>query len=440
MARVKYTAPEPRELILPVFTQWEKVGSVTTILATLEQGEFYSASLLVEQMMRDDRVRALLNTLIMSVLGSPSRWEPADHTARAERLAEEIDEGWHEQVPEEELYELVRWALMLGVGVMHAPWDGKTGMTSAKTWHPGALWFNLNEDTYYLRYQGGQLPMPPESIDWLLLTPYSHKYARLNGLVRSMSMLYLARQWVFRDRARHSEIHGLPIRVGITPMDADKKAKSDYRHALSAIGTETVIITPQGADGRKYGVELVEAKSNSHEVFASQLDHLDDCMAILVLGQRMSSKGSAGLGSDKNPGDAVRRDIMAWLARVIGRLCTRLARSWTLVNYGRDAVAKSPQYIIDVDPPDDGKATAEEYSTLGDAVAKLQAHGLDIRQLLEEAGVPLLSPEEAAAQRAEQEAQAEAEAAQDQANAMGTGASDEDDTGEPDTEPDPDGR
>jgi hypothetical protein len=43
-------------------------------------------------------------------------------------------------------------------------------------------------------------------------------------------------------------------------------------------------------------------------------------------------------------------------------------------------------------------------SVLGDVVAKLEAKGLNVRQLLEEAGVPLLSIQEAAAVAEEAEA------------------------------------
>lgn len=384
------------ELILPVFTQWEKVGSVTGILADLEQGQFYTGSLLVEQMMRDDRVRAVLNTLIMSVLGREKHWEAEGDTGKAQKIADEIDEQWDDMVPEEELYELVRWALMLGAGVMRTPWDMKQGTAKCQTWHPGALWFNLVDNEYYLRHQAGQVVVPQDSLDWVLLTPYSHKYGRLNGLVRATAMVWLARQWVFRDRARHSEVHGMPIRVGIVPSDADKRAKDNYRRGLQAIGTETTIIAPQGGEGKKYGVELIEAKSNSHDVFSAQLDHLDDCLAILVLGQKMSSKGAQGLGSDANPGDSVRHDLMKWLARIIERFAYRLARRWVELNHGpADAEAYTPHLCIEVDPPEDGQKKAQELSLLGDVVSKLQSHGLDIRELLEHAGVPLLSEAEA---------------------------------------------
>lgn len=408
MAKKKPETTPYRELILPVFTQWERVGSVTNILANLEQGIFYDGSLLVEQMMRDDRVRAVVNTLIMAVLGAPMHFEAADHddgrrSPTAEKAAEQAEDAWPQMMPKDELYELVRWAIMLGAGIARPNWardyDSNSWTPATQTWHPGALYFNLAENEYYLYHQGGQTLISRDSPDWLLVTPYSHKYGRLNGLVRSIAMPWLARQWVFRDRARHSEVHGMPIRQGIAPAEADKKAKDLMRRDLEAVGTETVVITPQGAEGNRYDIKLIEAQSNSHEVFSAQIDHLDDCIAILVLGQRMSSKGSSGLGSDANPGDSVRRDIMRWLADVIEEAAGRLLRHWANFNFGDPELA--PRLCIEVDPPADGVKKAQELSGLGDAVAKLAQHGLDIHELLEQAGVPLLDEAAAEAQRQE---------------------------------------
>ncbi len=164
-----------RELILPVFTQWSKVGDVSNILAELENGYFYDGALLVDQMLRDDRIRAVVDVRINSVLGCPMHMEPADVRAgkKAESVAEEAEDLWWQMVPREELALLYRWGIMLGVGIARREWDG--WQFRLKTWHPGALWFSLAEDRYYLRYQGGQIPIDLEDPNWVLFTPYGYK-------------------------------------------------------------------------------------------------------------------------------------------------------------------------------------------------------------------------------------------------------------------------
>lgn len=407
------------ELILPVFTQWEKVGSLTGILGDLESGILYDASLLIDQMMRDDRIRATWNVRIQSVLGMPMRFENAEHSAekRSQKIAAEAEDNWAKMVPRAELVELMKWGLFLGVGIARKNWTRINGalIPIIQTWHPGALRFDLTTDRYMLQTRtGGEIPILPDDPNWVIFTPYGHKYGRLNGIVRSIAMLYLARQWSFRDRARHSEVHGQPIRVGVTPEDANQGDKDRMRRALSSVGSETVIITPQG-EHSKYDVKLIEAMSNGHQTFSAQIDHIDDCIAILLLGQRMSTKGSSGLGSDANPGDVVRRDIMRFDAECIADIGKdSVLRDWAMMRYGDASLAPKP--IVEVDPAVDGQKKAMELSALGDVVAKLGAHGLDVRSLLEQAGAPMLSPEEAAAAKQEsidqaQQAQAQAQAA-----------------------------
>lgn len=401
--RVERDLNKYQELVLPVFTQWSKVGSVSGILADIENGQFYDGALLWSQMMRDDRFRGTMDVRINSVLGCPMHMEPHRETAGAQKIADKADENWWDIAPRSELASLYSWGLGLGVGIARREWSG--WQPTLKTWHPGGLWYNLADDTYYLRLANGQIPILPDDPNWVLFTPYGHKYARTNGLIRSAAMLFLARQWAFRDRARHSERHGMPFLVGTAPAEADVDDKKAYKASLAGVGSETVIIAPKGAEGNQWGVELIEAKSNSHEVFSAQIDHLDAAIAILVLGQSMSTTGQGGLGSQANAGDSVRDDIKRFDAATLQDLGRNILEPWSAFNFGKD-ICPSP--IWEVDPPEDGNQKALELSTLGDAITKLKSEGLDIRALLEQAGVPLLTAEQAAKQKADAMADAQA--------------------------------
>lgn len=399
-----------RELILPVFTQWSKVGAITEVLSSLEQGVFYDGALLVDQMLRDDRIRAVLDVRVNSILGAPLHFEPGRDVAKARRVAEDAESQWWQLASRQELALLYRWGLMLGVGIARREWrrEGREWLPTLKTWHPGALWYSLAEDVYYLRHQGGQIPILVDDPNWVLFTPFGFKYGRQQGLVRPLSMLFLARQWAFRDRARHSERHGLPFLQGVTPAAADVSEKRQFKRDLSALGTETVIVTPQGDADNRWDVELIEAQSNSHQVFSAQIDHLDAAIAIVVLGQSMSTTGQPGLGSQERAGDSVRGDIKRLDAANLGDLGAAILKPWVTYNYGDDAL--TPRPCFEVDPPADENERAQMLSTLGDAIAKLREYGLDVRSALEQAGVPLLSVEEAARLEAEEPAEEAAEA------------------------------
>jgi phage gp29-like protein len=397
------------ELVLPIFTQWERVGSITGILQALEMGIFYDAALLVSQMYRDDRIRGVMNVRVQSVLGAPMHMETDedDERKKVAKICEEAEENWPLFAPDAELSSLWNWGVQLGVGVARKEWKSVKGewRPTLKTWHPGALWFDVAGDTYMLNTKQGIVPIVPGDPNWLLFTPYGHKYARTEGMLRSMAMLYLCRQWAFRDRARHSERHGQPFLQLIVPPEANEKDKDTARKAISALGSETVSVTPQGEAGNMFDWKLIEPRANSHETFSSQIDHLDKCIAILALGQSMSTEGQGGLGSQEKAGDSVRRDIMRFDAQCLRAIGDDILGDWAMFNYGDRELA--PKVCYEIDPPADGLKKAQELSALGDALDKLAKYGADTRKILEETGIPMLSVEEAAKVQAELAAQAQ---------------------------------
>lgn len=416
------------ELILPVFTQWEKVGSLTGILQSLEMGVFYDAALLVTQMFRDDRVKAVMNVRVQSILGAPMHMETPgdDDRKKTAKIGEEAEASWYEFAPDAELSSLLNWGLLLGVGIAQKVWTNAKGewRPTIKTWHPGALWFDVAKDVYMLNTKAGPIPIVPGDPNWLLFTPFGFKYARTEGMLRHLAMLYLCRQWAFRDRARHSERHGMPFLQLITPSEADARDKKTARDAIAALGTETVSVTPQGSDGNKFDWKLIEPKANSHETFSAQIDHLDKCIAIVALGQSMSTEGQGGLGSQEKAGDVVRRDIMRFDAQCLRAISRELLGDWAQFNYGDRELA--PYACYEIDPPEDGLKKAQELSALGDALDKLAKYGADTRKILEETGIPMLSEAEFAKLQQEMQQQA-------QENAADNGA--EDDADQPAEKP-----
>ena len=396
------------ELVLPVFTRWEKVGSITRILDELEQGIFFDAALLVDQMMRDDRIRASFNTRFMAVLGKPSHMQCDKETAKAESIEQEALQLWPKMAPRSELLTHMKYGYCLGASVARREWIRASGewMPSLRVWHPGALRFDLASSTYCLRTADkGEITIDPEDPNWDLFTPFGHKYGRIEGMLRPLAMLYLCRQWAFRDRARHSEVHGMPMRQIITPAEAEQSDKALIRMKSAVMGAESVIVTPQGAEGNLWDLKIVEAAHDSSDVFGDLISHVDDCVAIFVLGQAMSTKGQGGLGAQEKAGDSVRTDIMRFDAQTLGDLSERTLQPWAEYNHG--VAAKGLRLCVEVEPPKDGLQKAQELSLLGDAIDKLEKYGADARKLLEETGIPMLTEAETAAKKAEaaQEAQ-----------------------------------
>jgi len=416
MPGIKRNPDAFKELILPVFTQWSRVQSVTGILADVENGQFSDGALLWSQMLRDDRIAAVWDVFLKSVLGAPWHMEPHRDVAKATKVSDDATDLWAEMAPMPEMISLLSWGFGIGVGLARREWNGWD--FTIKTWHPSALWYSLAEDIYYLRLaaQEGQsdnmIPILPGDPNWILFTPYGRKYARLNGYMRSLAMPYLMRQWASMDRARHSERLGQPIVLGIAPTEADLVEKKQFKSALANLGSESVVVAPQGVDGNKWGVELIEAMNNAQEQFGAYVSSLNEDIAVRVLGQSMSTTGQGGLSSKANPGDAVRGDIKKWVAGCIEDLSIEMMTPWSDFNYG---AGNCCSIVYEVEPPKDGLLHATELNMLGDGLAKCEIFGVDTREILTQAGYPMLTEAEHAQlledKKAEAQAQLEAQAA-----------------------------
>jgi phage gp29-like protein len=397
---------------------WDNVRTVDAIVDEAESGLFVNSARLVDQVLRDDRIFSTIMTRILGLLGKPQEFEPAKDTAAGRKLAEDLEVLFPDFVDHTSLVELILWGLVQGVGLAQViqteePWK-------LEVWHPWALSWDAYENCYEVQGRdSARIRIVPDGkggyVDeqrrrWVLFTPYGYANAGRRGLLRNLARLYLERQWAHRDRARYSEVHGQPMRVGIAPSGASKDDVTEYRRKISPVGAEPVVVVRQGKkdEGNIWDLKLVEANGKSQDLFEGEIEQLDRAIATLILGQSQTTDGQAGLGSNDQAGEPVRLDIM----RADATSITSTVRAQFLVPYYEFSVgngAMAPWWCIKVDPPEDRAKRALELKTLVDAlaVAKKEAIPVDERAILEDFGVPMVTEEE----QARMEAQASAKAA-----------------------------
>ncbi len=126
---------------------------------------------------------------------------------------------------------------------------------------------------------------------------------------------------------------------------------------IANMGANSVIKSKQDNDGNKYAVELIESKGTGYKTFPEALAWCNEEIAQVLLGQTMSMDGQGGLGSQEEPGKAVRADIRASDNE---KLCECLLeqgiRELVEYNYGDPELAPKPNY--QVDPPEDEVASS----------------------------------------------------------------------------------
>lgn len=383
-----YGVPSPRRL-----------GHLEGILRSLEMGLFRDAALLCDSMLRDDRISGVLMARLNGLLGLALVFTAAKDTARGKLIAEDAEESWPDMFPPDQISELLRWGILLGIGVGELIWARDAGewKPRLRVWHPQFVRWDWNTQAYWLIVDGAQeIRLDPGDGKWVVYTPYGYEYAWLRGLARPLAEPWLSRRWARRDWSQYSEEHGKPTRLAIVPSTAEKTEKNAFVNRVSVAESNTTIKLERDANDKGFDLKLLEAVANNHEGFEMLLKHLDVAIAVCINGQNMSTDGLGGLGAQEKAGEPVRVDIKRKDALIADVLREQALTWWALYNYGARELTPWPAW--EVDPPEDGKAIADELNTLADAVTKFKAAGapIDVRALLEEHDVPMLSEAELA--------------------------------------------
>ncbi len=407
--------------MLTALGSYENVRYIDSIIDEMESGYFYNSARLVDRVLRDARLFAVLNTRISGLLGQKIEFEPAkgpkQGEGRGNKIADEVEQDWPRMFSRAALVQLLTWGIMHNSGVAQIIEDADPWRLDV--WHPWALGWDedkrgyeictrensrlkliANKDGTHSDENGGR---------WVLYTPYG--YGNTNrGILRSLHRLYLERQWAHRDRARYSEIFGQPIRFGIAPANASTALRDEYAERLAPDGAESVIVGQQGEEGNRWDLKLIEASGTSTELFNAEIEQLDKEIATLVLGQHQSTDGQGGLSTRENAGETQFLNVLRGdHDTLVDTLHTQFLTPYCEFTYGAGALAPWPSW--DIEPAEDMAKKATEFKTIVDGLVAAKAAGLPVnaREVLELYNVPLLTKAEEAALVAEVEAKKQAE-------------------------------
>jgi phage gp29-like protein len=359
------------------------VSQVRSALRSLEDGDFSDAAQLVDAMGRDDRLTAVLQTRINALLRADFKLMPADVDSedKAAEAAAMAESWWWRLVPEAQLAQLLRWWLMCGVAIGEIVWEltADEWRPCLKVWDMQWAWADREERCYYLTTREGQIKVPYGGGDgkWIVLGQGESPW--MNGLARCLAIPWLVRQFAMRDWARYSERHGMPIVLADVPAVSDAEDKDAFQSDLAVLSTDTTIQLPTNVDedGARFDLRLLEATDQNSDGFKDLIRHVDDCFAIALTGNNLTTQIDAGSLAAAQVGGEVKRERTLGDAQMLStELHCQLLEFWAGYNLGDIDLAPWPHW--DVAPPVDLKLEAETLVALGTAVASLSAVGLEV--------------------------------------------------------------
>jgi len=178
----------------------------------------------------------------------------------------------------------------------------------------------------------------------------------------------------------------------VVPADAKAEDKESFEDELRTLGSEGVIRVAKDEKGIGFDVALVEAASQSWQGFERLIAKCDECIAIDVLGQNLTTSMSGG-GSyaAANVHDRIRLDRLESDAKSLGDcLAEQVMVPWAVYNWADEQLA--PRVSWSTKAPEERSATAKTLNDLGDALTKLRAAGMnvDLQQVATQFRVPLV--------------------------------------------------
>lgn len=398
-----------RQLPISNFFEWDRVHDVRAILRQLQLGIFRDAALLVEDMGRDDRISGCVNIRLSKLLGLPVVVETVRLSRIGDRIAEAAQQLWPRMLPTAQISDLLRWGIMLGVGVGELLWDTKNTpgqparwVPRMKIWHPQFLRWDWTRECFMLTTATGEVALPKVDDQvysdghWVIFCPFGYRYGWLKALVRPLSMPFLIRGWTYRDAARYSEVHGEPIRKAIVPTTATQDTKDRFVTDVSNMGNETALLLEQDPVAGKFDLDLLEAKADTYQVFEMLLERVEESIANTILGNAPGGK-QPGLGSGQaNQDEAIRMDTAKSDGEGLAQCLNDQVLHWYVAyNFGPDA-ADVVEASWNLDPPEDELQEAQLLQALFTAlqIAATASLPIDVREILDAHGVPMLDPAE----------------------------------------------
>jgi phage gp29-like protein len=413
------------ELPIAVKSVWQGYPVVTSALQQLEQGWFLEAGLLADAVYTDDRVAACLHTRTNAVFGLPMEFkyqgegedqevEDDPITALKKEIAKVIKKNFTRMLPLTAVREVFRWGLLLNLGVGENIWAWKDDLfvPTMKTWNPQTCYWRWDTRSFWLIHQDGQLELHPGDGRWVTYSPAGHNHGWLYGAIRQLGKLWLDRVFTYRDWARAEEKFALGILKAFIPADALPEDKRQFQAEVTDMPPEaTVLCNVLAPDGRKFDLEMVDTQQvgTGYEIFVQRAKDLNTNIAILILGQNLSTEtGSSGKSGGSASGsrawrlqDSVRKDYLkADVATLTEMIKFQSLEPFVFMNYawraqelGIDWHELVPNVTWQVEPAEDKVQTANSVAQVAKALADFaQASApVDTRALLEKVDIPVLS-------------------------------------------------
>ena len=361
-----------------------------------DTGNFQELADLCESILSDDRVDGVLDTRTHGLLGLPLTFTGGRPEARTALEGDEAPGEWYRQHPEGELVKLLRWGILMGIGLgQRVPLPRLPGSPQRyrlETWSPRWLMQNpmaqRGQSEWSVQTTKGLVDVVPGAGTWILFRPYGTNRPHADGKWRKLVFPWLLKHFALEDKANMGQAHGTPRDVATAPQGANERQRAALLSQLVALGKKGKIILPDG-----WKLEIQEASGRTWEQYDTSIAWADGAMTIVLAGQVVTTEGSPGFSSgnvqERIVGDLIRFDAETFATG----MHEQSLMPWAWETYEDPEAAPYPRW--DTARPLDKQAIATTWEIAGRAIADLDkalsvdGKRVDAAAVADSLGVPL---------------------------------------------------
>lgn len=371
---------------LAVQTSWS-VADVRGALANLTAGMFDQPAQLVDAIIGDDRVQATMGSRTGGLFAKPLKHYASTLPGVDAGAAAECRDAWARVWPklmtEPTLSELQQWSIGLGFGLGQILWDMDPALNVPylRIFHPRFSYYHWTLRRYVAITLDGQVAIEPGDGKWLLHAPHGEYRGWMRGAVRAVAQPWLIRNFAYRDWARYSERHGMPIVKAMMPAAGDPAMVAAFRSQLGALGQESIAELPQGVDKNfSYDLDFLEASDQAWQGFDGLIQKCEASIVLAILWQNLTTQVSGGSFAAASIHMDVRHAALEADARALSQtIYTQLARPFAAFNFGDADLA--PRSEWDLMPTEELDEHAKVFLAFSQSIYQLRQSGIEISDL-----------------------------------------------------------
>jgi phage gp29-like protein len=329
--------------------------------ASADAGNLQLAADFCESAMADDRVSAALQTRTNGLVALPLSFEAGRGQKRLVK-ALEAGEDWWASYPATVLAELLRWGIMLGVGLAKQTWVQRGSnidrlVPKIEIWNPRHLRWDWQRRRWMLKVDGGrEIEITPGDGTWILFQPYGENRPWVHGAWRAISYWHLLKTYAIEDWGYYSSKNAgghLVVEQTGDERNTGKEKRKELAADLFAAQANSAIVLPPG-----FTLRLVESTADTWQTFEAQKNAADLGQSVAILGQNLSTEVTGPVAT----GMTLHGRVLQSFINFDGESLPTCVHDQSLVwwaefNFGARDICPWPVY--DTKPPEDRKANAE---------------------------------------------------------------------------------